>query len=65
MKLTLKQATAKALQHHDIATLSKIIDQLRSMGWTYESVQKWMEDRFAVDKDTFEGYCYEIDSLGV
>ena len=60
-RLTLKEAAQKAIQTNDLVMFSKVVDQLRSMGFNYEDTQAFFAKTTGIDADTFEDLCYESD----
>ena len=62
--MTLKDACKKSVDSHDPVLAGKIVEQLRNMGFDYNSCASFFKRNAGIDTDTFESLMYEADSGG-
>lgn len=62
-RLTLKEAAQSAVKNHDVERFSKIVDQLRTMGFDYESAAAFFRKTTGISREEFETLSYEADHL--
>ena len=63
-RLTLKEAAQSAVRNHDVGRFGKVVDQLRTMGFDYESAAAFFHKTTGISRDEFETLSYEADQLG-
>jgi hypothetical protein len=62
-RLTLKEAAQSAVKNHNVQRFSKVVDQLRTMGFDYESAAAFFHKTTGISRDEFESLSYEADEL--
>ena len=60
---TLKEAAQIAVTTHNVAMFSRVVDQLRNLGFNYADTASFFAKTTGIDRDAFEGLAYEADSL--
>jgi hypothetical protein len=61
--MTLKEAAQKAVEEQNYKMFGQVVFQLRSMGFAYEDSASFFKKNCSIDKEDFELFCYEADSV--
>lgn len=61
--MRLKEAAQKAVQEENYKMFGQVVEQLRSMGFNYDDSASFFKKNCSLEKEDFELFSYEADSV--